>query len=131
MLFAYLIMPPLHADVSSTCKAPDGLTAVKSLNLLPPAVLTAIKAKAPDIVDVGERFDATDFIVYRHSHRFMFAWSTGTRWVVAVEHGGYVYNNPIWVLQKSPPLSTTVVLSETISDPKSVCSTAKRLVATQ
>ena len=59
----------------------------------PASLIHALRDGVGDVVPVGAPFDATDVVQIGKSRRLIFIWNRGTRWVVAIEHGGIVYNH--------------------------------------
>jgi hypothetical protein len=99
-----------------------------SLNGAPPALLRALKQRVGELVPPGERFDATDVVVTGRDRRLIFIWTVGTRWIVATEHGGLGYNDPIFAYDLSQDGRDATLMAERIAFPHSVCSTASELL---
>jgi len=94
-----------------------------------PAVLRdAIKQKLGYLVPPKGDFDATDVIVTGHIRRLIFIWAQGNRWIIATEHGGFAYNDPILVYEVDPNGRRATLVAERIASPKTVCSTAEELL---
>ena len=113
------------------CHVPAEAKLVSDFDGMPPTLRAAIKNKVGDIVSPNEPFEATDVVVpghTRHNRRLLFAWVLGDRWVVATEHGGIGYNNPILAFNVNGDPPRAILVSEQISFPKSVCSTAEQLL---
>ena len=111
------------ADVIPTCPLPPGGKAV-SLETAPDALRKIFGDFAPP----GADFDATDVIVTGRNRRLVFIWARGDRWIVATEHGGRGYNDPIFAFHVSSDGSSAHQVSGSIAVPNTVCSTALRLM---
>jgi hypothetical protein len=110
-----------------SCALPDGVIST-SLNGAPPALLRALQRDVGELVPPGGRFDATDVIVTGKNRRLIFIWNMGRRWIVATEHGGYGYNNPIFAYDLSHDGRDAILLGEWIAFPRNICSTALTLL---
>jgi hypothetical protein len=86
-----------------------------------------------EVVPVGARFDATDFVLIGPARfrRLIFIWNLSNRWVIATEHGGYGYNDPIFAFDISRDGHEAVFLQESIARPDSICLTASSLLASR
>src|SRR5690349_21258676 len=97
LLVAVLPATPAGAYEPPRCRPPAGVSEFFKLSDAPPEVLRSLKKRAGDIVNPGEPFDATDVVTHgAHFWRLVFIWNRGRRWVVATEHGGIAYGNPIF-----------------------------------
>jgi hypothetical protein len=81
-----------------------------------------------DIAAPGEKFDATDVVVTRIHYREIFVWSRGNRWVVAIEHGGLGYNDPVFAYDLNADLSEVIPVTKRIAFPHNVCDVARDLL---
>jgi hypothetical protein len=90
--------------------------------------LLALKRDVGELVAPGERFDATDVVMTGKNRRLIFIWNVGRRWIVATEHGGYGYNNPIFAFDLSQDGRDAALVAEWIAFPRNVCSTALTLL---
>jgi hypothetical protein len=61
----------------------------------------------------------------------IFIWSRGDRWVIATEHGGRGYNDPIFSYAVSSDGLKATLLVERAAYPDTVCSTAEELLNLQ
>jgi hypothetical protein len=66
---------------------------------------------------------AIDVVVTGHNRRLIFIWSRGDRWVIATEHGGRGYNDPIFAYAVSSDGLKATLLAERTAYPDTVCST--------
>lgn len=91
--------------------------------------MRALTAHVGIIVMPNERFDTTDVVMTEpvRNRRFSFIWNVGSRWVVATEHGGFRYNNPIFVYDLSQDGLTATLIREQVAFPNSVCRMASDL----
>ena len=100
---------------------------------VPPILIQALRDYVGDrdyvgeIVAPGEKFDTTDVMRTGRSRRFAFFWSTGDRWVVATEHGGFVYNDPIFVYHLGKDDRNATLVKHQIAFPTTLCAVASNL----
>lgn len=81
-----------------------------------------------DLALAGEDFDNTDIKVTGRRRRLIFARSKGTRWVIATEHGGAIYNDPIFAYDVSDDGLAVTFVIEATAFPGSVCKAANKLL---
>ena len=112
------------------CRLPAGVTERSFPNGVPMALRNAIKDRVGEIVPPGEKFDKTDVVVTEPAkfRRTIFVWVRGARWVIATEHGGRAYNNPIFVFDVNNDGLEATLVNETIAFPDSVCAVALRQI---
>jgi len=127
-LFALVSITPAKADDIPACAPPNGVSSMSSLNQTPPALLRALKERFVDIVASGEKFDATDVVVTGRNRRLIFIWNMGVRWIVATEHGGFVYNDPIFAYDLGPDGQSATLVQERVAVPSTVCAAALSLL---
>jgi hypothetical protein len=118
-------------DVIPPCPVPADAVAFSDLTKVPSALRDALKTRLGELVSPKARFDATDVVITGHNRRLIFVWSRTGKWVVATEHGGLGYNDPILAYAVSPDGQQATLLAERVAYPKSVCSTAEQLLAQQ
>ena len=116
-----------RADTISSCALPNGVNS-KALEAAPPVLLDALKKHVGELVPPGGRFDATDVVMTGKTRRLIFVWNAGKLWIVATEHGGRGYNDPIFVYELSDDGNTATLVIERIAFPKTVCATAISLL---
>ena len=126
-------LSPVHVrgvtpDVIPACRLPAGVTFRSDPNDMPVALRHAVKQRLGELVPPNSPFDATDVVMTGHNRRLIFIWSTGPRWVVATEHGGRGYNDPILAYDVSPDGRKATLITAHIASPSSVCSTAEELL---
>ena len=117
-----------RADVIPPCATPSGVNSVPLPDGVPSAVNRALQAKLGKIALPGQEFDATDVVGTGISRRFIFAWNSGSKWLVATEHGGRGYNDPIFLFDLSQNGEDVSLLKTQISFPKGVCSAASAMI---
>lgn len=125
-LFLASLVGLAKADYIPPCTPPQGVVSVP-LERIPPALMQALRNNVGEIVAPGEKFDATDVVRVGRNHRFIFVWSAGKRWTVATEHGGIVYNNPIFAYHLGENDRSAVLLTQIIGFPNTVCAVASNL----
>jgi hypothetical protein len=125
-----LVLP----DRIPTCAAPIGVASVP-FKRVPPVLIQALRDYVGDrdyvgeIVAPGEKFDTTDVVWTGRSRRFAFFWTAGDRWIIATEHGGFAYNDSIFVYHLDEGDRKTVLVKEQIAFPTTVCAVASNLIA--
>jgi hypothetical protein len=110
------------------CFVPAGVVSVPIPEGVPAVLQSALRGSLGDIALPGEKFDATDIVMTRRSRRFIFVWNVGRRWIVATEHGGRGYNNPIFAYDISDDGETASLVETRIAVPATVCATATSLM---
>jgi len=125
----WMIGSDANADQLPTCRTPAGATIRSFPNDIPVALLNALKDKVGDVASPGDPFDSTDVLVVGRNRRAIFVWNRGERWVVATEHGGPGYNDPVFAFNvSSDGLNAAFVAAET-AFPETICSIANELLA--
>ena len=117
-----------HADDIPPCPSPAGISAVVLPDGVTPAVQQTLRQKLGDIALPGERFDVTDIVMTGKTRRFIFVWNSGTKWLVATEHGGRGYNDPIYLYNVSGDGKSASLVATRIAFPGDVCSVASDLI---
>jgi hypothetical protein len=115
-------------DVIPVCRLPVRVASYSELKDMPVVLRDAIKQKLGDLVPPTSPFDATDVVTTGHNRRLIFIWARGNRWVVATEHGGRGYNDPIFGYEISPNGHQATLIAERTTFPNSVCLTAEELL---
>ena len=111
------------------CKQPPGVEERVFPNDLPIGLINAIKDKFGEIVAPGEKFDSSDKVVTGKNRRAIFVWMRERRWVIATEHGGLGYNNPVFAFEVSADgLEAKLVAEAIVLRTDSLCGTAVRLI---
>jgi hypothetical protein len=87
----------------------------------------ALREVTGDIALPGEDFDATDLVMTGRSWRYIFAWQSGGRWLIATEHGGIGYNDPIFVYRYEKGDQKAILLEKKTAFPPTVCQIATSL----
>jgi hypothetical protein len=127
VLVAFSVSVPVHADDIAPCTVPKGAFAVSPPRDLPPVLSMDLYLRLGDIVAPGQAFQATDVGDGSKSRRFIFAWHAGDKWVIATEHGGRGYNDPIFLYKMGEDKSPSLIDSQ-ITEPAGVCRTATKLL---
>ena len=127
MLLSLALVGLAKADFIPPCVLPEGVVSVP-LESVPPALTQALREQFGEIVAPGEKFDATDIIIVRKNRRFIFFWNIGKKWIVATEHGGLGYNDPIFVYQLGEGDRAAVLTKREIAFPNTVCAVASSLL---
>jgi hypothetical protein len=128
VILAIALIALLKPSSFPHCAVPSGVSAILSVAAAPPALVGALTERIGELVDPGARFDATDVVVTGHNRRLIFIWNAGTRWIVATEHGGIGYNDPILLYELGPERRDAIFLVEVTAFPETVCSAASGLL---
>ena len=97
----------------------------------PPTLTRALKDRLGDIAAPGAAFDATDVIITGRSRRLIFIWNREKRWIVATEHGGRGYNDPLFAYDLGQEDRSVTLAQERVAFPDTLCSTAISLLDVQ
>jgi hypothetical protein len=115
-------------DVIPPCRVPFGSASYFDQKDMPVALRVAVKQRLGELVPPDSPFDATDVATTGHNRRLIFIWVRGTRWVVATEHGGRGYSDPIFAYEVSLNGQRARLIAERTATPNSVCLTAEELL---
>lgn len=115
-------------DVIPACRLAVGVTSYSDQKEMPVALRNAVRQRLGDLVPPHSPFDATDVVMTGHNRRLIFIWVREHRWIVATEHGGRGYNDPIFAYEVSANGKQAALIAERIAMPNSVCTTAEELL---
>ena len=115
------------ADTIPPCNAPSGVASF-SLGNLPHGLASSLKDQLGELVPPDAPFDATDVVVTGFNRRLIFIWNAGRRWIVATEHGGIGYSDPIFAYEVNPQSGGATLIAERTAFPDTVCATAQALL---
>jgi len=107
-------------DVIPACRFPVGVVSHSDENDMPAALRDAGKQKLGYLVPPKAPFDATDVVMTGHNRRLIFIWVRGDTWVIATEHGGRGYNDPILAYTVDPKTQLVKLVAEPIAFPNSM-----------
>lgn len=127
-LFLSVSLGVARAEAVPPCDPPAGIVSKPLGAATPAGLLAAVKKDLGDLAAPGEAFDATDVVKTGRSRRLIFAWNQGTRWVLATEHGGRGYNNPILAYDVSADGAKATLVEKRIVFVPTYCATAKELL---
>jgi hypothetical protein len=127
-VLAVIPLASCKADVIAPCALPNGVTPT-SLTDAPAALVQALRDHVGELAAPGIRFDATDVVGTGRNRRLIFIWHIGSRWIVATEHGGIGYNDPIFAYDLSDDGGSATLVQESIAFPNTVCPTAASLIS--
>jgi hypothetical protein len=96
---------------------------------VPSILLQTLIADLGEIAPPGGRFDRTDVVMVGRNRRFAFFWKADSKWIVATEHGGLAYNNPVFLYHLGEDGRKAVLMVQKIASPKTVCTVASGLQA--
>lgn len=118
------------ADPTPACMPPQKAVPVP-LEHVPPPLLRSLAERLGRIARPRESFNITDvaWSGTEPSRRFMFFWTTGGRWVIATEQGGFAYHNPIFLYELSEDERKADPIAEKDASSNSVCVVASDLIA--
>jgi hypothetical protein len=117
------------AAVIPPCTVPNAVTSTSQMTGISPVLARVLRAHIGELGAPGTEFDATDIIVTGRSHRLIFVWAVGKRWVVATEQGGIFYSDRIYAYDLSPDGGSATLVQERMAFPDTVCSTASSLLS--
>jgi len=129
-LFVAAPIASARADIIPVCTLPSNVTSATSLNEAPAALRQALKERVGGIVAPDEKFDSTDIVLTGRNRHLIFVWNVGRRWIVATEHGGRGYNDPIFAYDLSEDSQTATLVEERTAFPNTVCAAASGLLST-
>ena len=115
-------------DVIPICRLPVGVVSYSDQKDIPVVLRDAVKQKLGYLVPPKAEFDSTDVVVTGQSRRLIFIWTRSNVWVVATEHGGRGYNDPILAYTVDQNGQQVTLVAERITYPNTVCSTARELL---
>jgi len=116
------------ADDIPPCTVPNGVTSTSLRTGAPLALVRALREHIGELAAPGTKFDAPDVVITGRNRRLIFVWYVGKRWIVATEHGGYAYNDPIFAYDLSQDGRNATLVQERIAFPDTVCSTASSML---
>jgi len=116
----FLITAFARADDIAPCTPPEEMSSAS----IPDGVPPALQDQLGQIALPGAQFDATDIVSTGLSRRYIFVWHRESRWIVATEHGGRGYNDPILVYDLSADGKVAKLVRRLISEPSAVCTDA-------
>ncbi len=123
---------PTWADDIPACPEPSGVQIRSFPDQIPEPLMKALTDSYGVFARPGDQFNATDAHLpgepIRSTRRIIFVWAQGVRWIVATEHGGNGYNDPIFVYELDTQNSKAALVKEALAFPPTVCNTAKKLV---
>lgn len=114
------------ADHIPPCAAPKGVAVYGSVKTLPPVLAKTLQDQLGYLAEPNEAFDATDVARTGHFNRLIFVWNRGNIWLVAREHGGIAYNDPIQTFTLENGRAKLV--AERSALPNTVCSVAHAMM---
>ena len=128
ILFAIAsLLGPAYAGADSLpdCPVPEGADLVTHLGSVPKPIHDRLVQSGQRMADAGEDFNSTDVMVPGVSNeRFMFAWHSADKWLVAVERGGIAYYQQILVFHADE--SSAVMGANTPVPPNKLCEVAQQ-----
>jgi hypothetical protein len=125
-LFAIYVI----ADAAPSCTLPPGMVSVP-LKQVPSILLQTIIDNVGEIAPPMGRFDRTDVMMVGLNRRFAFFWKADDKWIVATEHGGFAYNNPIFLYDLGGNEQKAVLTAQAIASPHTLCAVASGLISSQ
>jgi hypothetical protein len=124
---------PTWADNIPACPEPSGVQIRSFPDQIPEPLMKALTDNYGLFARPGEQFNSTDAHIpgepIRSNRRVIFVWEQEARWIVATEHGGRGYNDPILVYDLDVQSSKATLVKEEVAFPPTVCNTAKKWVA--
>ena len=127
LLCAALVASCADKPKALSCSAPAGVSVVRYPDDVPRPVSLALSLQGRFVLP-NEPFDPTDVVETGNDRRLIFVWNRASRWVVATEHGGVGYSNPIFAFDLSADRQDATLVEERVVFPETVCSTATDLL---
>jgi hypothetical protein len=93
---------------------------------IPPLLRNALAHDIGAFALPGADYDATDVVRTGVNRRLLWVRRRGTRWVVAFEHGGRIYNDPFFAYELGLDGQTIAGVRGGIAFPASVCQVTER-----
>lgn len=115
---------PCAADGFPSCPlVPTGVSVSTRLDDAPPSLVRALTERVGEIAPAGAPIDVTDLVRIGKNRRLIFIWSKESRWIVATEHGGRVWNYPVFAFDIDRDHNAILVRTEAAAV-NTVCATA-------
>lgn len=119
---------PAWADTIPSCPLAQGVEERSIDDGVPSVLRDALAEKIGTFALPGERFDSTDIVMTGQNRRLIFVRVHGTRWVIATEHGGRGYNDPVLAYDVDPGGSPAKLVGEQTAVPETLCVTTEKLL---
>jgi hypothetical protein len=118
----------VHAigNAGPSCTPPPGVVPVP-LTQVPPILLQTLIDNFGEFAPPMGSFDRTDYIMVGRSRRLAFFWKADNKWIVATEHGGFGYNNPVFLYHLDEGERNAVLMAQKIAFPNTLCAVASEL----
>lgn len=117
-----------RADDIPPCRPGWADTKAVALSKAPAALRTALARDVGEMAEPGGSFNATDVVDPRlPANRLIFVWQHADFWLVATEHGGIAYSDPVRLYRMSGSKADLVETRSAI--PNTVCAMANALLA--
>jgi hypothetical protein len=114
------------ANAVPSCTPPATVVSVP-LTQVPPILLQTLTDSVGEIAPPGGRFDRTDVVMVGRNRRFAFFWKADDKWIVATEHGGFGYSNPIFLYHLGEGERKAALMEQKIAFPNTLCAVASDL----
>jgi len=129
-----LVLPAAYnvmADAITPACIPPGQAVPVPFEHVPSVLLRSLSDSLGKVAEPGTSFNVTDVVWFENVpfRRFNFFWTAGRRWVIATEHGGFAYNNPILVFELGEDQRAATLIAEKLASPDTVCAVASDLIA--
>jgi hypothetical protein len=125
-----LVSAPAFADEIPACEPVPGIEIQSFQNDTPPAIKHVLTETFGPVAPPGAPFTSTDVAIDPGlpKRRVIFVWALGSRWVIATEHGGRGYNDPVLAFDLSPDRENAKLVGKTIAFPNTVCAAAHKML---
>jgi hypothetical protein len=128
VIVLFSAMCPARADTIPYCPLAQGVEERPFGDGVPSVLRDALADKIGTFARPGEPFDSTDIVMTGQSRRLIFVRVHGTRWVIATEHGGRGYNDPVFAYDVDADGSSAKLVGEQTAMPGTLCATASKLL---
>jgi hypothetical protein len=106
------------------------VTVVHFLGEAPAALQGVLGANVGRMANPSENFNATDVVEEKLPfNRLIFIWKRENIWIVATEHGGIAYSDPIFAYRLDTGDKKATLIGTGSAIPNTACATAKDLLA--
>jgi len=131
IIVASELLLAISAHSGDACIPKDShVKALSYPNDIPGVLLEVLTNHVGEIAPPRGMFNPSDVIRKGiPDRRVMFVWNRGTRYVIASEHGGIGYNNPIFLYEVDQKNNTATLISEQIADSDAaICKLSNSLI---
>jgi hypothetical protein len=128
IVFVAVVVSRSAADEIQSCRVlASGVSVMTRLDEAPASLVRASTERVGEVVPPDAAIDTTDVVTIGKNRRLVFIWNRGTGWVVATEHGGRVWNYPVFTFDIDRDGNAMLVQTEAAYF-NTMCETASSLL---